>query len=276
MFASVYDKSKEEFFKSYIYGVINAGFYSKWVVYNPNSEMFKAVQYLDFEDPNPHRKTFGNIIDSTNNEFIAMKKIEVKMLNKSLNLKGKGIEIETLAGYDDLIMDIESLKCILRGEEIHKDKVNFKIREEFFAGEDWNQIDTQEDANELMKIFGGFHDSILESFSYSGESKMINQKMDIEYFGKRRSLSMIFYSGWYGKIELCFDGVVLMKICPAGDNYSDELFSATLLVKEGKTFWADQELEDIDTNYESSFVYAYNLRWRTIFKLDRSWKENFK
>ncbi len=276
MFASIYDKTKDKYFKSYIYGIINAGFYSKCIVLNPNTKTFYAVNYLDTEDPNVDRCTFINIIDSTNDDFKTISIVEVKELNKKFELKKYGFELKTLAGYEDVLADLETLKHILIGEEVHEDKVSFKAREDFFAGEDWVQINSQGDANELMKIFGGFHDSVLESFSYKGESEMMNPNMDMKHYGKRRSLSMIFHSGWYGKIELCFDGVILMKNKPAGDNYSDELFSATLLVKEGKVFWAEEDLGDIDLNYDYSFVYAYNLRWRTVFKLDKSWKDNFR
>lgn len=105
---------------------------------------------------------------------------------------------------------------------------------------------------------------------------MMNPNMDMKHYGKRISLSMIFHSGWDGKIELCFDGVILMKNKPTGDNYSDKLFSVTLLVKEGKVFWAEEDLGDIDLNYDYSLVYEYNLSWRTIFKLYKSWKDNLR
>lgn len=276
MFVAVYDKSKDENYKSYVYGVINHGFCSKYIVLNPNSKTFKAVQYLDIDNPNIDRRTFINVIDSKTEGFKSLKGIEIKMLNKKLGLKSEGIKIKTFSGYEDLLSDVESLKLLVMGNEVSRVDVDFNISEESFAGEEWVQVNNQEDADNLMYKFAGFHDSVLESFSYLGESMMKNPKMDMEYYGKRRNLSMIFHSGWYGKVELCFDGVILMKNRPAGDNYSDELSSATLLVKEGKVFWADDDLEDIDLDYNYSFVYAYNLRWRTIFKSDKNWKEKFK
>ncbi|BBF43781.1 hypothetical protein lbkm_2469 [Lachnospiraceae bacterium KM106-2] len=119
--------------------------------------------------------------------------------------------------------------------------------------EEWNYICSQKDADEFMEAFVGFHDSTMDTMKYEENSE-------------ERRLTVIFdNSGWYGVVELCFEGLIAMNLRPAQENYSNEIYSACLIVGENQEiFWADEYQEKVDMSYEGSYIKALNLKWRKI------------
>ena len=104
-----------------------------------------------------------------------------------------------------------------------------------------------------MDLFAGFHDSTLESINYVEDST-----------GKKEVRAIFDNTGWFGIAELCFEGVQLLKIVPAGENYSREIFDATLFVNDSGIFWADDSLEMVDLSYEGSIIQSLCLKWRKL------------
>lgn len=103
-----------------------------------------------------------------------------------------------------------------------------------------------------MQKFVGFHDSTLDKIIYS------------ENF-KTTSANAIFdNSGWFGIAELCFEGVQMLKIIPAPENYSNEILDASLIVENESIFWADTIMEKPDLTYEGSIIKALSLKWRKL------------
>lgn len=73
------------------------------------------------------------------------------------------------------------------------------------------------------------------------------------------------YTERYGRRG--FEGVQLIRIVPAPENYSREIFSASLITYNESVFWADDDLEEMDDDYSGSFVKALCLKWRKINRL---------
>ena len=71
-------------------------------------------------------------------------------------------------------------------------------------------------------------------------------------------------SGWFGVVELCFEGIEILKIVPAGENCSREILEGSLIVEDESVFWSDCYMESIDLTYEGSMIKALNLKWRKI------------
>ena len=95
----------------------------------------------------------------------------------------------------------------------------------------------------------------------------VRKSVDFPYVEdySERSLTVTFdNSGWYGVVELCFEGLISMNLRPAQENYSREIFSACLFVENECVFWADDALEKEDLNYTGSYIKALNLKWRKI------------
>ena len=56
----------------------------------------------------------------------------------------------------------------------------------------------------------------------------------------------------------------MMKIMPATENYSRELFEASLIVENESVFWADAYMEKANDLYEGSIIRALNLKWKKL------------
>lgn len=103
-----------------------------------------------------------------------------------------------------------------------------------------------------MKLFVGFHDSTLDKITYE------------EDYGKKVLRAIFNNSGWYGVVELSFEGLIRMNLCGFPENYSREIYDATLLVHNETIFWADEILEHEDTSYTGTWIKALNLKWRKL------------
>ena len=90
---------------------------------------------------------------------------------------------------------------------------------------EWNYICNQEDVDNLMKNMVGFHDALMTSLVVEQDftSTKVNAVFD--------------NSGWYGIVELCFEGVLDVKLCPAKENYSNEIYGATLKLENEIILW---------------------------------------
>jgi hypothetical protein len=127
---------------------------------------------------------------------------------------------------------------------------------------DWNYIEKDNDIDYLMTSFHDFHDSVLRTLNYiSGSGKP--EKGGIYVSDSLRQVSMIFDSDWSDSIEMVFEGVLKLNLCPAVDNYSSDLSIATLY-KENEiiTFYTDEK-ETIQ-NYDGTWIKSFGLRWRFV------------
>ena len=90
--------------------------------------------------------------------------------------------------------------------------------------------------------------SILSSMVYA----RINQGCYAKY---------IIYNKWKKTFELVD---YMDKIVPAGESYTNEIYSATLHVDENGVFWADEYLEKPDMSFEGSIIRALSLKWKKL------------
>lgn len=49
MFVRVFDKDKKRYYKSIVYGLVNIGYYEQAILYNPYTDCFELIDYLDKE-----------------------------------------------------------------------------------------------------------------------------------------------------------------------------------------------------------------------------------
>ena len=85
--------------------------------------------------------------------------------------------------------------------------------------EQWHYIRTQQDVDALTELFVGFHDPRLDRLTYEEEC------------GKAKLTARFDNSGWFGIIELRFEGLLALNLRPPLENCSREIFSATLLFR---------------------------------------------
>lgn len=250
MFVRVFDKSKNIYYKSIVYATVGIGWFSQYIVLNPKANAFELVDYLD-KSVSP-AKPLVEMIQSEKSEFVVQKGAQIlKYKNYCKTNKLEYVDIEQMSGYPDVLENYAFLADILIKHSVAIDAYNVSVRELSDRAE-WNYVLTQEDADAFMKTFVGFHDSTLEKINYS------------ETNGTATANAIFDNSGWFGVVELCFEGIQILKIMPAIENCSREFYEASLIVENESVFWADSYMEKPNDFYEESIIKALNLKWRKL------------
>lgn len=249
MFVRVFDKPENRYYKSIVYGIIDVGYYERAILLNPYTESFELVDYLDKEDSS--LTPLYEVINSNTDGWVLHEKTFMLKLKHYLSEQRFNGDIKQFRGYQDVFDDFPFILAMLEHNSIAVNKVAFKLRDNYDTDE-WNYIRTQKDADDFMKIFAGFHDSTLDKLVYDEE------------YGKKRLLATFDNSGWYGTVNLCFEGIITLHLKPYSENYCREIYDSTLLVKDESIYWADNKLEQEDLNYQGTYIKALNLKWRKI------------
>ncbi len=250
MFVRVFDKDKNTHYKSIVYSTVGIGWYLQYIVLNPRTQTFDLVDYLDksIEPATP----LVEIISPDHSDFVVYKGSQILKYKQFCQMNGhKFVDVEQMMGYADILENYDFLADILINKSVPVETYKISIRNLNDTTE-WNYILTQADADDFMRKFAGFHDSTIDKITYSESdaSTTVNAIFD--------------NSGWFGVVELCFEGIHMLKIMPATENYSREIFEASLIVEDESIFWADGYMEKANDSYEGSIIKALNLKWRKI------------
>ena len=250
MFVRVFDKGKNIYYKSMVYATIGNGWFLQYIVLNPYTHSFELIDYLDKQyEP---AKPLVEIIQPNHEEFVTYNGAQILKYKHFCKNNGyKFVDIKQMMGYQEVLENNDFLADILVNHSVPLDTYKISVRNISDTTE-WNYILTQTDADDFMKKFVGFHDSTLEKINYSetNSSAVVSAIFD--------------NSGWFGVVELCFEGVQMLKILPATENYTREIFEASLLIENEGVFWADSYMEKPNNSYEGSIIRALNLKWREI------------
>ena len=132
----------------------------------------------------------------------------------------------------------------------------------------WNSLTSQADADDLMKLFGGFHDGCLreahvwvESFVDAGMSMSVASDLDTR-------IRLLIQRQWKdpSAIELLFESVITFHLQPSPENYDSIIYTAELFLRDGAFYWANvggwtPESPDRD---EATWIAAKKLSWRDV------------
>lgn len=247
MYARIYDPLENRYYRSVVYACLNIGYYEQYIVIDPVRNAFVLADYLDKETNKP----LVEIIQEDASGWISRKKVDLLKFKRYCALRLKPLHLTDFQGYADIAEDYPFLAAILEHGSVPIAACS--IEQHKLADEDfWTYIHTQEDANAFMKLFMGFHDSTLDKLVY--EETQHTSRVTATFDNR----------GWFGVVELCFEGVRSVHIQPPGENYSRELFEGTLIVSEEGVFWADSYMESADPGCEGSHIQALNLKWREV------------
>ena len=250
MFVRVFDKEKNIYYKSMVYAMVGTGWFLQYIVLNPHTQKFELVDYLDkqYEPARP----LVEIIQPNHEGFIIYEGSQILKYKHFCKSNGyEFIDVKQMMGYSEVLENNDFLANILVNHSVPIDAYEISIKNLSDTTE-WNYIFNQADADDFMKMFAGFHDSTLEKIYYS------------ETNGAVTANAIFDNSGWFGIVELCFEGVQMLKIMPATENYTRELFDATLIIDKESVFWADSYMSEANSSYEGSIIKALNLKWRKI------------
>ena len=131
----------------------------------------------------------------------------------------------------------------------------------------WKEIRNKDDAKEFMDMIGYFHDScVKEMYYYSGA--YVKDNLSMHPVNSQRALRIVIQRQYeeVSMIELEFQGLKIMTLCPPDDYYTCEILDATLEYGENGIFWCDHGNVSVNDPKicNGTRVLASGLRWRVI------------
>jgi len=253
MLVRVYDKEKNRYYRSIVYAVLGTGVFEKMIVLEPNESEFRLIDVFDKTDKHNYKRLCMTINPDTSS-FATREKAYILKIKKHLNIGNRALveNMEFFMGYEDVLENAELIASLLCGKTITASETDIKPRESEDGGI-WNYIQTQKDADVFMELFAGFHDAYIRKITYEESA-----------YPNIATVYAVFESCWYGTAELCFEAVSELHLHSPGELYTSEIYDATLLVNEERVFWADDYMEEENTDRCSSYIKALSLKWRTI------------
>ena len=249
MFARVFDKEHQLYYKSIIYCGINQGYYRQYIVLNPYTKCFELVDYIDKSTKDSF--LLVETIQDDRSEWVIYEKAFLLKYKSYCKNHGKKMTIDFLFGYKDICENYDFITAVLERKSVPVNEFNIRIRS-LHDTDSWNYIFTQSDADDFMKMFAGFHDSTLDKLVYE------------EGYGSNKVIATFDNSGWYGIVEICFEGVIAVNIRPKKQNHFRDIYGASLIVEEETVFWTDDYTQDENAPGDTSCIKALNMKWRKI------------
>lgn len=250
MYLRVFDKKNQRYYKSVAYCKVAEDNQYQFIVLDPYDNCFTLVDCYDRSG-----KVYTPLVEHIQldtDDWTEYKYAQLLKYKQYCKTHGKEEpEVEFLWGYRDVCENYAFLWDILAKKKVPASAYDVKIRT-LADAEDWKYVLTQEDAEELMHLFAGFHDATLEKLVYE-EARYTS-----------RAVATFENNCWYGVIEVCFEKIVAINIRPAAENYSPEIYDATLLVKDQAVFWADSYMEEEDLSYDGTYIKALSMKYRKI------------
>ena len=132
----------------------------------------------------------------------------------------------------------------------------------------WNEIISQDDLNNFMRLFGGFHDSCLKELKYTSGA-YVEKNLLMHPFNKERVLKVIFQRQYENPsvVEIEFTGLLRMNLyLEDSDNYTCEITGATMILGDNCIYWCDCDgLSESDfSNYQGALILSSGVKWRTV------------
>jgi hypothetical protein len=130
----------------------------------------------------------------------------------------------------------------------------------------WTRIQTQSEADELMRQFGSFHDGVLRE-AHLWTEHWVSDKLAMAIgIGLDTRVRMILQRQWQplSAVELLFEEVTRFNVVPSPENYEASIRAATLLVAGATIFWADESNwrpGESDSD-DVTWISARRLHWR--------------
>ena len=266
MIVRVYDSSTGTYFKSEVYAKINLGWHEKYLVRISCSDgdYLRLYDFLDKEVSPPVSTLINQITTAIPSDWIVR---ESGTVDK--NLDGypleitDGINLFSYHGFPWLYDDKATMIKLLHGESI---PVRGSIFENSLIDKDeheegWHYIEGQEDIDFIMEQTSSFHDSILKSISYVSGGYVDGGRF-IFLADYIRTATFIIDSQLSASVEIVFEGVTAMNLRPAGDNFDEFIYSASLYIKDCTVFFCGDTISSFDTSYQGTWITSYRMKWR--------------
>lgn len=253
VYVRAFDKKLKKYYKSFKYALINAGYFEQAILFNPYSNCFELVDFLDksTSDLKPLYEHIFFVDPEDSQDFTDQKLLELRKYCQERGYNGK---LDFFSATKEIAENFEFISSILIDGSVCAEKTTVKVKQ--LLDGDWKYVQTQQAADKLMDFYCKFHDSEIKNLSFQ------------TIFNNNNSLLVKFDNG-NNEIELYFEGLITLHLTPATEKYSNEISGATLKVIDEKVFWFDDELNEAQFNnleYLNGITYiqALNLKWRII------------
>jgi hypothetical protein len=134
--------------------------------------------------------------------------------------------------------------------------------------ENWNEVKTQQEADRLMELFGDFHDSCLRE-AHLWTEHYVSNDLSMSCTGTLDNQIRLLIQRQFknpAAIEMLFEEITRFNLVPTPENYDSIINSATLLVRDGTTFWSpegDWTPDKLDRDC-ATWIAAKRLFWREV------------
>jgi len=130
----------------------------------------------------------------------------------------------------------------------------------------WKQVQSQDDADELLGIFGGFHDSCIRE-AYVFTDHWVSENLSMSCPGHLDNRVRLLVQRQYrnlSAIEMLFESVTHFNLVPSGENRDSIIFSAALVVRGGLVCWCPDAnwVPDKPRSETHTWIAAKSMRWR--------------
>ena len=238
-------------YQSVVYGIIDI---VRYIVYNRGTKEFELVDGHGEPVRDGSRQHVFQIKSDTNG-FVLYRGSRLLKYKRYCKDNGREYkEFNYLHGFPDVVDNAAFICDLLEKRRVKAEDYDIQIRS-LPDADKWKYIRTQDDADEFMKLFFGFHDSTVRDISY--DSDVIEMEHGVSAY-HAPSVTVVFDSEWYGKAELCFEGLQVLRIVP--DNMM--IYEASLYADESGVYFADDYVEKPDDDFKGSMIRALSLKWR--------------
>jgi hypothetical protein len=132
----------------------------------------------------------------------------------------------------------------------------------------WNIIKSQDDANALMELFGGFHDGCIRE-AHFWTAHWVSKDLSMSCPGNLDNRIRFLIQRQFknpSAIELLFEEVTRFNLVPTPGNYDSIIYEAVLVVREDGIYWSPEEgwSPDLEDRDEDTWISAKKMRWREV------------
>ena len=129
---------------------------------------------------------------------------------------------------------------------------------------DWHELNSPEQIQPFMERFGNFHDGCIREF-HVGTSHYVTGDLRMHFDAPSEARVLVqrqFHVP--SAVELRFAEVVGLRWSPPRPNYDAIIFSATLFVRAGIVYWADDAgwAPEASNRRDCTWVAAGSAWWR--------------
>lgn len=248
MFVRAFDAHTGEYYKSMVYARINSGMQELAVLYHPVLDSFVIQPRVRCGEGRAPELLYECIQPGQSGWVAGDPRLMAGLHTAPAGEKGTS-PVTRLWGYPEVVGDTHFLQVLLSTGFVPGENTVIRRREPADS-QAWTYVNTQDDAGRLMERFNGFRNATLDRLFYK------------ENTGTRQLTAR--FSNRCGGIDLCFEGMLSLRLVPAAENAGREISEACLLVRDEAAYWADAALEQEDLSAAHNHIKALNLKWRLL------------